>query len=283
MKYLITGISGTLGQAVAKILLEDPTNEVIGYSRDECKQAALAKHDRLTLYLGDVRDRNRLLEASRNVDLVFHFAALKHVDILEENPEESIATNIEGTLNVLHAQRIHGIKRVILSSTDKACYPINVYGACKSIAEKLTLRNPENIVCRYGNVIASRGSAIPSFIKTLKEEITIYLTDPNMTRFWISIDEASQFVAAQSKVKGGGLKIPPMKSCPIHLIPEVIAHLMKVPSYQTKYVGTRAGEKINECLRMAHEGEEIHSHLAQEFTWEELTKLLSPIVKGQCA
>src|SRR4051812_32937696 len=137
MKYLITGISGTLGQAVLKLLTQDPENEIIGISRDECKQAALPKQERLTLYLGDIRDRERVLEASRGCEVIFHFAALKHVDLLEANPEEGIYTNILGTDNVLHAQRINKIRRVILSATDKGAYPINLYGMTKGIAERL--------------------------------------------------------------------------------------------------------------------------------------------------
>jgi UDP-glucose 4-epimerase len=283
MKALITGISGTLGQAVCKILLRDEKNEVVGISRDECKQAALPKHNRLTLYLGDIRDRARFLEASRGVDVIYHFAALKHVDILEANPEESIATNILGTANVLHAQRIHNISRVILSSTDKAALPVNTYGMCKGIAEKLTLRNPRNVVCRYGNVLASRGSAIPNFVKTLKEENTVYITDPNMTRFWITIDDAAQFMAAQYSASKGGLFIPPMKAAPLHLVTETIAHILHINSYQTKYIGMRPGEKINECLRTEYEGEPLHSNHAPQFTSEELGKLLTPIVKGLVA
>lgn len=280
MRFLITGISGTLGQAVSNLLLEDPRNEVIGMSRDENKQSSLPKQKRLTLYLGDVRDRRRVLEASRHVDLIFHFAALKHVDILEANPEEGIATNIDGTANILHAQRIHGIPRVILSATDKGAYPINLYGMCKGIAERLTLRNSNNIVCRYGNVIASRGSAIPLFVNTLKKENTVYLTDPNMTRFWITIEDASRFVASQAGLKDGGLKIPPMKAAPLHLVAETVAEILEIPSYQTKYIGMRPGEKIHECLRTDYEGEAVHSHSAPQFTPQELKEILKPIVKG---
>lgn len=279
MRYLITGISGTLGQAVSKVLLCDPKNEVIGISRDECKQAALPKHENLTLYLGDIRDAVRVMEASRNIDVVFHFAALKHVDILEANPEEAVWTNVLGTANILHAQRVNKIPRVILSATDKGCLPINVYGMSKGIAEKLTLRNPHNVVCRYGNVLGSRGSVIPLFIKSLKEKNAVYLTDPNMTRFWISIDEAARFVAGQAQVKTGGHKIPPMKAAPISLIATVVADLMNITSYQTHYIGVRPGEKTHECLRTEYEGEELHSHRCAQYTGPELTDLLRPIVQ----
>lgn len=279
MKYLITGISGTLGQAVTQILLKDESNWIVGISRDECKQAALPKHPRLTLYLGDIRDRERVLESSRGVDVIFHFAALKHVDILEANPEEGIATNILGTSHILHAQRMHGIPRVVLSATDKGAYPINLYGMCKGISEKLTLRNHKNIVCRYGNVIASRGSVIPLFVKTLREQNKVFITDPQMTRFWIPIEDAAQFVAAKDRSPQGGLHIPPMKAASLTLVSEVVADILHIDSYRTHYIGLRAGEKIHECLQMEHEGESIYSHTAPQFTREELHKMLSPIVK----
>lgn len=280
MKYLITGISGTLGQAVSKILLKKEENHVVGISRDELKQASLSKHNRLTLYLGDIRDRRRLLEAARGVDVIFHFAALKHVDILEANPEEGIATNIYGTDNILHAQRIHGISRVVLSATDKGAYPINLYGMCKGIAERMTLRNPNNVVCRYGNVIASRGSVIPTFVKTLQQENTVYITDPRMTRFWIEIDEAASFVAAKDTIKKGGLHIPSMKAAPIREVADVVAQILHIPSYTTKHIGIRPGEKIDECLRTDYEGEAIYSNSAPQFTRDQLVTLLTPIVKG---
>lgn len=281
MKYFITGITGSLGQEVCKILLEKEGNFITGFSRDEDKQCKLTKHPRLTLYLGDIRDRDRLLEASRNSDVIFHFAALKHIDLLEENPEESIETNIWGTQNVLHAQRINDIKRVVLSSTDKAAYPINVYGACKSIAEKLVLRRSDNFVSRYGNVIASRGSVIPQFVKTLKEENKVYITDTNMSRFWITLPEAAQFISALGTVSGkGGIKIPSMKGAKVIDVASVVAECMGINSYQTKEIGIRPGEKIHECLRMGHEGEEVHSNTAHQFERHQLKDLLHPIVRG---
>lgn len=133
MKIFISGITGTLGKTVSRMLMARGI-EIVGYSRDEQKQAALEKAPLLTLYLGDVRDRDRVIEATRDVDLIMHFAPNKMVDVLELNPEESIATNLIGTMNILHAQRLHGIERVVFSSTDKAVYPINVYGASKMLA-----------------------------------------------------------------------------------------------------------------------------------------------------
>jgi FlaA1/EpsC-like NDP-sugar epimerase len=211
------------------------------------------------------------------VDVIFHFAALKHVDQLESNPEEAIATNITGTINVLHAQRLNKIKKVVLSATDKGVYPVNTYGMTKGISERLVLRNPNNAVCRYGNVLGSRGSLLPALVKSLKTENRVYLTDPNMSRFWITINDAANFVvSAQNK---SGLCIPPMKGAPVYLLSEVVANLLNVKSYETRQIGVRPGEKIEECLRSCYEGEELFSHRAPQFTAQELSELIAPLIK----
>lgn len=279
MKVMITGVTGTLGTAVSKRLLEKGY-AVVGYSRDECKQATFPKHPSLTLYLGDVRDEKRVIEASRGVDAIYHFAALKHVDKLEENPEEAIETNIRGTQNILHAQRVNKISRVTLASTDKAAYPVNTYGMSKGIAERLVLRNPNNIVCRYGNVLASRGSVVEKFAASLKKSQMVEITDPNMTRFWITIEEAAEFIIQNSLSKGGGLRTPVMKSAPISQLADVVARTMDVKSYAIKECGVRAGEKTHECLRTEYEGEEIHSNRVGQFQDHELTAMLEPILKA---
>jgi UDP-N-acetylglucosamine 4,6-dehydratase/5-epimerase len=281
MKYLITGITGTLGQAVSKILLEEG-HHVVGVSRDEQKQRVLPTHKNLSLHLGDIRDIDRMSEVAWDVNAIFHFAALKCVDTLEHQPIEAIHTNVLGTKNILDVQRMLGIDRVVLSSTDKAAYPINAYGCTKALAEKLVLQNRRNVVCRYGNVLASRGSVIPSFIKSIKEEGTAYLTDEWMTRFFIRIEDAAQFVIDQSRSLSGGLKIPEMKGTNLIVLARAIAEILGLDQIQLKVFGMRPGEKINECLKMAHEGQEIHSNTATQFTREELISLLEPIVKA-CA
>jgi FlaA1/EpsC-like NDP-sugar epimerase len=277
MTALITGITGTLGTIVAERLLEDGST-VRGFSRDECKQAKIPRHERLTLYLGDVRDRDRLVEAARGVGLIYHFAALKHVDQLEANPEEAVQTNILGTENVLHAQRMLGIPRIVLTSTDKAAYPVNAYGMSKGIAERLVLRNPNNVVCRYGNVLASRGSVVEAFVRSLRDEKAVSVTDSQMTRFWITQEDAASFVLSAA-AGGGGLKIPTMKMASVTQIAAAVASCMNIHSYQTRHVGVRPGEKLSECLRTEHEGEEVYSHRAARFTDDELFQLLKPIVR----
>lgn len=269
MKYLITGCTGTLGQAVTSLLLADPENEVIGVSRDEQKQRSLPKNERLIIHLGDVRDLGRMIELSKGVDVILHFAALKCIDGLESQVEECIKTNIDGTLNVVRAQAVNNIKRVVLSSTDKSVYPINVYGYSKALAERIVLQNSNNVVCRYGNVVASRGSVIPAFSKTLKEEKKIYLTHPDMTRFLISIQDAAKFVYKCTLSKAGGLNIPPMKSCEVIQIAETIGAILNIHAFDIKLTGLRPGEKIHEDITS-----DMSSFNSNRFSGNELLELI---------
>ena len=275
-KVLVTGVTGTLGSVVTRLLLEQGYH-VIGYSRDEQKQRLVPQHERLTLYLGDVRDRDRLLEASRDVDLIIHTAALKCVDTLEANPEESVTTNILGTQNVLHAQRANGIDRVVLVSTDKAAYPVNVYGACKLVAERLVMRNPRNAVCRYGNVVGSRGSVIPTFVRMLRAGEQLPITDERMTRFWIRIEDAAHFVVKTAlNPMARGLHVPPMKAAKLSQVIHALAMEIGMPECQVTHVGCRPGEKLHECLEteFEREGGALTSDTAPQYTSEELRKLV---------
>lgn len=283
MKYFISGVTGTLGKQLLNLLLEDG-HEVIGYSRDEQKQQLLAPHSNLTLYLGDVRDKHRLLEATRGVDVIVHCAALKCVDILESNPEECIRTNIYGTENILFTQRVNKIPRVVLASTDKAVMPINVYGASKMAAERLVLRNPNNIVCRYGNVLGSRGSVLPKFVETLKTAQSVNITDIKMTRFWLPANDAAVFVYLSSRRPIGGLCIPKVKGFPVIGIAKIVAEILNIPLKAVNDVGIRPGEKLHELLRTENEGGLLDSQdQAHWFTRSELKELLTPIVEGFAA
>lgn len=272
MKYLVSGITGTLGQAVAKLILANEDNELIGISRDEQKQRALTPHPRMKLLLGDVRDSDRMMCVSRDVDVLFHFAALKCVDTLEFEPEECLKTNVIGTENIMRAQNVNKIRKVVLSSTDKAVYPINVYGHSKALAERLVLANPSNIVCRYGNVVASRGSVVPSFAKTLREEKKIYITDLAMTRFWISIQRAAQFVFDSSE--GSGINIPVMKSADVYSVAEAIGSIIGVHAWETEITGLRPGEKIHEDIT-----HDMDSFKSERYSYNELVDLLKPVLK----
>lgn len=280
MKIFITGITGSLGTAVTKELLSQTEAQIFGYSRDEHRQQKFIKDDRITLILGDIRDRDRLLESTRGMDLIFHFAALKHVDLLELNPEESIKTNVEGTENVLHAQRLNRVPRVVLSSTDKAALPINTYGFCKALAEKLVMRNSKNVVCRYGNVLASNGSVVPIFVESLKRAGHVNLTDEQMNRFFITLEAASKFVVTCGLGPVGGLHIPEMKSAKMIDVASAIAQILDLSQLKVKIVGMRPGEKISECLRAPHEGDSVFSDTAERFTKMELLDLLYPIVRA---
>lgn len=273
MKVLVTGFTGSLGTIVTKKLL-DSGHEVVGLSRDELKQSQSEDHPRLTKYLCDVRNKDRLVQASRGVQLLFHFAALKRVDTLENNPEEAIETNVVGTMNVLHAQRVNAIPKVVLSSTDKAVFPINTYGMTKAIAEKLVLRNQNNCVCRYGNVLASRGSVVHSFLQRLKEGKPIGITDHQMSRFWITLDQASDFVLSCRDKQG--LQIPPMKAARVTKIAEVVADIAKANGVNFESIGIRPGEKLFEFI-----DETTSSESVPKYQHEELRAMISPIVE-QC-
>jgi UDP-N-acetylglucosamine 4,6-dehydratase len=280
MRVFVTGITGSLGTAVTKELLKNKNIRIFGYSRDEHRQKKFIKDSRITLILGDIRDKDRLLESTRRMDIIFHFAALKHVDLLESNPEESIKTNVIGTENILYAQRLNKIERVVLSSTDKAALPINTYGFCKALAEKLVLRNQNNVVCRYGNVLASNGSVVPLFVKSLRDNGEIDLTDSQMNRFFISLEDAAKFVVDCGLNQKGGLHIPEMKSAQMKDVADTIAKVLEIKKYKTKIVGIRPGEKISECLRAPHEGVPVFSDTAKKFSAQELEKILTPIVRS---
>lgn len=287
MRVLITGITGSLGQEFSKLCL-DNGHEVIGYSRCELKQSLIPERDGLTLYLGDVRDRVRLVEASRGVDIIFHFAALKQVDTLERNVEEAIATNTYGTENVLNAQRTNSIKKIVLASTDKAVAPINAYGASKMLAERLVLRNKSNLVCRYGNVLASRGSVIGKFYESLKNEKQVYITEDGMTRFWLTIKQAAEFIYSNGFGDATGVKTPEFIKCsPVKMLADAVANTLKRGwggTQRVVYIGNRGGEKLHEQLTGAFDGvkrgEELFSdNQHKRFSPGDLEEIIEPIIR----
>lgn len=278
-KYFVTGVTGSLGQIVTQKLLKNG-HQVIGYSRDELKQSQIPVDPNLTLFLGCVRDQRRLIEATRGVDTIFHFAALKRIELGENNPDEFKATNVNGTDNVLGAQRANGVWRVVLASTDKACFPQNVYGATKLLSERSVLRNKNNVVCRYGNVIASRGSVIPMFVDSLLRESRVYITDPKMTRFFITLDQASDFVIGRGLGKKPGLHIPDIKGANIIDVASAVATLLQIKSPKIKIIGTRPGEKTHEVLRCDYEGSYLSSEICDRFSERELLELVRPIVES---
>jgi UDP-N-acetylglucosamine 4,6-dehydratase len=252
---MITGGTGSLGSTLASLLhIRARPHKIIVYSRDECKQQQMAAQlggtiPELRFLLGDVRDIGRLLEATRDVDFVFHAAALKHIDQCEYNPTEAVKTNVLGSMSVVQACLERGVASAILISTDKACHPVNLYGATKLAAEKLFLaanayRKTQFKVVRYGNVLASRGSVIETFLGLREQGSHEFpITDERMTRFWITLPEAAETVVATLLTEGVKIGIPRIASMRIVDVARAID-----PECTFKMVGMRPGEKLHECL-----------------------------------
>ncbi|MCR4336945.1 MAG: UDP-N-acetylglucosamine 4,6-dehydratase (inverting) [Candidatus Omnitrophica bacterium] len=255
---LITGGTGSFGKKMVRIILENyKPRKLIIFSRDELKQFEMAqewspnKYECLRYWLGDVRDRGRLDQAFKNVDYIIHAAALKQVPKAEYNPEEFIKTNVMGAMNIIDAALYNNVKKVIALSTDKACNPINLYGATKLCSDKLFTaanvyagnQDTRFSVVRYGNVLGSRGSVVPFFKERRKTGI-LPITDTRMTRFWITLDQAVHFVlACFPKMKGGEIFVPRIPSMKIVDLATAIA-----PECEQENVGIRPGEKIHEIL-----------------------------------
>jgi UDP-N-acetylglucosamine 4,6-dehydratase len=255
---LITGGTGSFGNAVLnRFLHTDHFKEIRIFSRDEKKQDDMRnqlKHDKLKFYIGDVRDFNSVERAMRGVDYVFHAAALKQVPSCEFFPIEATKTNVFGTQNVIDAASAHKVKKVICLSTDKAAYPINAMGISKALMEKVAIAASRNIVdttvclTRYGNVMASRGSVIPLFLKQIQEGSALTITDPNMTRFLMSLEEAVELVLfAFEHGNPGDLFV---NKAPAGTIGDLAQALKEIcnSSNEIKIIGTRHGEKLYETL-----------------------------------
>lgn len=256
---MITGGTGSFGQTVLKRFLETDVREIRIFSRDEKKQEEMRialNNAKLKFYIGDVRDYDSLLPAMKGVDYVFHAAALKQVPSCEFYPIEAVKTNVFGTENVLSAATASHVKRVVVLSTDKAVYPINAMGISKAMAEKLmvakarTQLENETVFCatRYGNVMASRGSVIPLFVTQLKEGKPLTVTDPNMTRFLMSLEESVDLVLyAFAHGKQGDLFVQKAPASTVADLAEAIKQIfsVKVPIC---VIGTRHGEKLYESL-----------------------------------
>lgn len=255
---LITGGTGTFGNAVLRRFLETEIGEIRVFSRDEKKQDDMRKHfthPKLRFYIGDVRTESSLRGAIHGVDFVFHAAALKQVPSCEFFPLEALRTNALGTENVLNAAIGAGVRRVIVLSTDKAVYPINAMGISKAMMEKLAVAKsrvaaPQTTICctRYGNVMASRGSVIPLFLKQIQDGKGITITDPKMTRFMMTIDDAVDLVLyAFEHGAAGDTFVQKAPSCTIGVLAKALKKLTG-SSAPIEIVGTRHGEKLYETL-----------------------------------
>jgi len=266
---LITGGTGSFGkQCVETLLKHHQPKKIIVYSRDELKQYEMAqKFDSpiMRYFIGDVRDEQRLGMAMREVDYVIHAAALKHIPVAEYNPMECIKTNINGADNVINVALEQGVEKVIALSTDKAVNPINLYGATKLAADKLFVaannivgdRKTRFSVVRYGNVLGSRGSVVPFFQKLIQDGATeIPITDPRMTRFWITLNQGIDFVLKDfTRMQGGEIFVPKIPSMKMTDMAEALA-----PGVPHKIVGIRPGEKLHEVMCPVES-----SHLTLEF------------------
>ena len=254
---LITGGTGSFGNAVLKKFLDTDIKEIRIFSRDEKKQDDIRKkynNDKLKFYIGDVRDIRSVENAIRGVDYVFHAAALKQVHTCEFYPMEAVKTNILGTENVLDAAINNKVKKVIVLSTDKAAYPVNAMGMSKALMEKVAIakarEQDKTIICRtrYGNVLGSRGSVVPLFIKQIEEGRSITITNPDMRRFMMSLDEAVELVLyAFLHGKQGDLFVQKAPSVTIDILAKAVKSLKK-SNVPITYIGSRHGEKINEVL-----------------------------------
>ena len=259
-KILITGGTGSLGQALTKRLLENDVDTVRIFSRNEDKQVTMRSEildERLRFFIGDIRDFDRLTRALEDIDIVFHAAALKHVPVVEYNPFEAIKTNVIGSQNVINACLHENVETAVAVGTDKAVSPLNTYGATKLLMEKLFVTaqnylNPNRhktkfIALRYGNVLGSSGSVVPKFIKQIKAKEKITITDSNMTRFSITMNEALDFILKSTQMgKGSEIFVPKLKAYSITSVADALKELLG--DFGEENISVRQGETIHESL-----------------------------------
>ena len=273
---LITGGTGSFGKAfVQRLLKDDEIKKLVVFSRDELKQFEMAEKissPKLRYFLGDVRDYQRLIQATDGIDIIVHAAAMKQIPASEYNPMEAIKTNVIGAENIVNAAIANGIKKVVALSTDKAANPANLYGATKLCSDKLMvagnilagLRETRFACVRYGNVLGSRGSVIPFFLEKAKEG-ALPITDERMTRFWLTIEDGVQFVLdSLERMHGGEIFVPKIPSFKVTDVARVVC-----PGVPTKVIGIRSGEKLHEVMIT-----EDDSHSTYEF--EGYYAILSP-------
>jgi len=254
---LITGGTGSFGNAVLKRFLHTDIKEIRIFSRDEKKQDDMRRdllNNKVKFFIGDVRDYNSIAEATRNVDYIFHAAALKQVPSCEFFPIEAVKTNVIGAGNVMDAAIRNGVKKVVVLSTDKAVYPINAMGMSKAMMEKVMMAKARNasdtILCgtRYGNVMASRGSVIPLFTSQIKSDKPITITDPNMTRFMMTLEDAVDLVLfAFQNAEPGDMFVQKSPAATIDVLAQALKELYDVDN-PINIIGTRHGEKLYESL-----------------------------------
>ena len=257
---LITGGTGSFGNAILRRFLDSNIDEIRIFSRDEKKQDDMRKryaNPKLKFYIGDVRDYQSVVNVVRGVDFIFHAAALKQVPSCEFYPLEAVKTNVLGTENVLEASITNGVKRVVCLSTDKAVYPINAMGISKAMMEKVivaksrSVDEAKTVICttRYGNVMASRGSVIPLFLRQIFSNTPISITDPNMTRFMMTLDDAVDLVLhAFKNGKNGDIFVQKAPAATIDVLVQALLKITDKQDHVVETIGTRHGEKLFEVL-----------------------------------
>jgi UDP-N-acetylglucosamine 4,6-dehydratase/UDP-glucose 4-epimerase len=283
-KILITGGTGSLGNALTSRLLKEDVDTIRIFSRNENKQNTMEaefKDGRLRFLLGDVRDYSRLVRAMEDIDIVFHAAALKHVPIIEYNPFEAIKTNVIGSQNVIDACLEENVEKAVAIGTDKAVSPLNTYGATKLLMEKLFVTSSNYLkkerhrtkfmAVRYGNVLGSSGSVIPKFIEQIKNKEKITITDPAMTRFSISMDKALDFILHATEIaKGSEIFVPKLRAYSIGDLKEALFELLGKTNEEI--IGIREGEKLNEILINSDE-------IRYSWEYENMYMILNPSVQ----
>ena len=283
-KILITGGTGSLGNALTSRLLKEDVDTIRIFSRNENKQNTMEaefKDGRLRFLLGDVRDYSRLVRAMEDIDIVFHAAALKHVPIIEYNPFEAIKTNVIGSQNVIDACLEENVEKAVAIGTDKAVSPLNTYGATKLLMEKLFVTSSNYLkkerhrtkfmAVRYGNVLGSSGSVIPKFIEQIKNKEKITITDPAMTRFSISMDKALDFILHATEIaKGSEIFVPKLRAYSIGDLKEALFELLGKTNEEI--IGIREGEKLNEILINSDE-------VRYSWEYENMYMILNPSVQ----
>ncbi len=289
-RVTILGGTGSLGKAIAKHIQDNwQSTEITIVSRDEQKHAAMKREfPKLKYALADIRDVSSIYPHLLGRETVFHVAALKHVDLMEDAPIECIKTNVWGTENVARAAISSGVKHVVFSSTDKAVDPINAYGYSKALSEKILFslnreqKQTKFSVYRWGNVLGSNGSVIPYFAKTLKDSGRAYLTHPDMTRFWLPIEWAVHYMLRtyQDAYIDRAMIPPNMKAAFVKDVIDVVAEIVGANVYTITDTGLRPGEKLHEAMVSMHSGMNFQSNTAEMYTRSELTTLLLPIVQG---
>ena len=283
-KILITGGTGSLGSALTSRLLNEGVDTIRIFSRNENKQITMSSKfndDRLRFLLGDIRDYPRLVRAMEDIDIVFHAAALKHVPVIEYNPFEAIKTNVIGSQNVIDACLEENVSKAVAIGTDKAVSPLNTYGATKLLMEKLFVTASNYLkkerhktkftALRYGNVLGSSGSVIPKFIHQIQNKEKVTITDPNMTRFSITMNEALDFILNATKIaKGSEIFVPKLRAYTINDVKNALFELLEKTDEEN--IGIREGEKLNEILINSDE---------IRYTWEyeNMYMILNPSVQ----